>query len=151
MNTPDNERVRQLIMASIDGEATGEQEQELQQLLRTYPEWAEEYHKLKNTKHMTSQYRLRQPQPELWDSYRRQIFTRIERSIGWILFTVGAVVLLAYGTWTWLSGLLTDPDLAWWVRLAIGSAAAGVIILLVSLVRERLFLHKRERYKDVER
>jgi hypothetical protein len=50
-----------------------------------------------------------------------------------------------------LSTILTDPELAWWIKGAIVSVTAGAIILLVSLLREKLYLDKHERYKDVIR
>ncbi len=151
MNTPDPDRIRKLMMASIDGESSPEEENELKQILLDHPDWAEEYHQLKIMKDMTSQTKLKEPQPELWDNYKRRVFTRIERGIGWILFTLGAVVLLLYGAWTALSGILTDPNLAWWLKAAIISVTVGGIILLVSLLREKLYLDKHERYKDVIR
>lgn len=151
MNTPDPGQIRRLMMASIDGETTPEEEQALKKILQQHTKWAEEYNQLKIMKEMTSQTKLKEPQPELWDSYKRQVFTRIERGIGWILFTIGALVLLFYGAWTALSEILTDPELAWWLKGAIVSAVAGVIILLVSIIREKLYLDKHERYKDVIR
>ena len=151
MNTPDSDHIRKLMMASIDGESTPEEEIALKEILLNHPDWAEEYHQLKTMKEMTSQTKLKEPQPELWDSYKRTVFTRVERGIGWILFTIGALVLLFYGAWTMLSSIMTNPELAWWIKAAIGSVTAGVIILLVSLVREKLYLDKHERYKDVIR
>ncbi len=151
MNTLKPERIRQLMMASMDGECTPEEEAELQKILLDEPRWAEEYQQLKDLKIMTSQTRLKHPQPELWDHYRRRIFTKAERTIGWILFTIGALVLLFYVAWTTLHGFVTDPEVAWWLKAAVLSVTAGVIILFVSLLRERIYLNKHERYKDIIR
>lgn len=151
MNTPDDERIKRLMMASIDGESTPEEESELKGILLNNQVWAEEYQQLKTLKEMTSKAKLKEPQPELWDSYKHQVFTRVERGLGWILFTVGAIVLLVYGAWMMFSEILTDPNLAWWLKGAIISAALGLIILLVSLLREKLYLDKHERYKDIIR
>ncbi len=151
MNTHNAERIRQLMMASIDGEIAPDEEKELKKVLLSDAELAEEYQQLKNLKMMTSKAKLKEPNPELWDNYSRRVFTRIERGIGWILFTIGALVLLFYGAWAALSDILTDPEIAWWFKAAVVSAVAGTIILLVSLIRERLYLNKHERYKDVIR
>lgn len=75
---------------------------------------------------MTSQSRLKEPPPELWDSWSRSSFTKVERGIGWILFTAGALVLLLYGAWVVLSDLLTDPGIAWWIRAAVVAVTAGL-------------------------
>jgi len=151
MNTHDTERIRRLMMASIDGENTPDGEAELQQHLLRDRSLAEEYQQLKNLKTMTSQSRLKEPPPELWDTWSRSSFTKVERGIGWILLTTGALVLILYGAWVALSDLLTDPDIAWWIRAAVVAVTAGAVILLVSLVRERIYLHKHERYKDIIR
>lgn len=151
MSIFDSERIRQLMMASIDGENTLDEEAELKQYLLQNRELAEEYQQLKNLKKMTTQTKMKEPTPELWDSYSQTLFTKMERGIGWILFTVGALVLLFYGAWLVFSDLLTDPALAWWLKGAIIAVTAGTIILLVSLVRERMYMNKHERYKDVIR
>lgn len=151
MNTPEPKKIRELIMASIDGEITVEEERSLREILLNNPNWAEEYRELKKVKEMTSQAKLKEPKPELWDTYKHQTFTRIERGIGWILFTVGALVLLLYGAWQALSQILTDPGLAWWIKAAVVSGTAGLIILIVSFIREKLYLDKHERYKDIVR
>jgi len=151
MSTYNSERIRRLMMASIDGECTPEEEAELKQNLIQNRELAEEYQELKNLKNMTSQTRMKEPAPELWDHYSQTLFTKMERGIGWILFTIGALVLLFYGAWHILSDLLTDPGIAWWLKAAIAALVAGSILLLVSLVRERIYLNKHERYKDVIR
>lgn len=151
MSIFDSERIQQLMMASIDGESTPEEEAELKQMLIQDLELAEEYQQLKNLKIMTSQTRIKEPAPELWDHYSQTVFTKLERGIGWILFTIGALVLLFYGAWLALSDLLTDPGIAWWLKAAIVALVSGSIILLVSLVRERIYTNKHERYKDVIR
>ncbi len=151
MSIPHSERIKQLMMASIDGESTPEEEAELKQMLIQDLELAEEYQQLKNLKIMTSQTRIKEPAPELWDHYSQTVFTKLERGIGWILFTIGALVLLFYGAWLALSDLLTDPGIAWWLKAAIVALVSGSIILLVSLVRERIYTNKHERYKDVIR
>lgn len=151
MNTHDTERFRMLMMASIDGESTPDQEAELQQYLLRDRSLAEEYHQLKNLKTMTSQNRIKEPPPELWDTWSRSSFTKVERGIGWILLTIGALVLIMYGVWMALSELLTDPGIAWWIRASVAAVVAGAVILLVSLARERIYLNKHERYKDIVR
>jgi hypothetical protein len=151
MSIHDSDRIKQLMMASIDGESTPEEEAELKQMLIQDRELAEEYQQLKNLKIMTSQTRIKEPPSELWDSYSQTLFVKLERGIGWILFTIGALVLLFYGAWLALSDLLTDPGIAWWLKASIVALVSGCIVLLVSLIRERIYMNKHERYKDVIR
>jgi len=151
MNTHNSEKTRMLMMASIDGEATAEQEAKLRKLLLEDNALAEEYQQLKQLKTMTSQNKLKEPLPELWDTYNHRLFIKAERGLGWILLTIGAVLLLFFGAWTALSDLFTDPETPLWLKAGIGALVAGTIILLVSLLRERFYLNKHERYKDIVR
>jgi hypothetical protein len=50
-----------------------------------------------------------------------------------------------------VEGLIQAPDVPVFFKIAILSVLGGVVILLVSLVREQLFVRKRERYKEVEK
>jgi len=47
--------------------------------------------------------------------------------------------------------LIDAPGLPWWVKGGIMAVAAGLAILLVSVVRERVYVRRRTRYKDVVR
>lgn len=151
MNTENKTKLQHLMMASIDGESTVEQEAELREALLNNKDSAVEYHHLKNMKLMTMQSRLKPPPPELWDHYTHQTFTRVERGFAWILITLGAIVLISYTIWMALSEFFGDPSIAWWIKGSTGAVILGVILLMISFIRERLFLHKHERYKDIIR
>lgn len=91
------------------------------------------------------------PPESVWDKYWLGVYNRIERGIGWILLSIGAIVLLIYGLYSMFESILADTEIAWWLKLAIFSAIAGTAVLLVSVLREKIFLHKTERYKDIRR
>ncbi|NOZ13107.1 MAG: hypothetical protein GXO69_05595 [Acidobacteria bacterium] len=108
----------------------------------------EEFRKMEN---MLEQLRLPDPPDELWEGYWSGIYNRMERKTGWILFSVGAIVLLFFGFFRMVEEMLSDPavpPLIKWGTLCIGG---GLAILLVSVLREQLFLRKNERYREVRR
>ena len=90
------------------------------------------------------------PLPAVWENYWMGVYIRLERGLGWILFSLGAIVLMLFGAWELASEWITDAGIPLWVRLAGISLAAGTIILFISVIREKLFLHKNERYKDIQ-
>ena len=94
---------------------------------------------------------LNSPPDEVWDDYQTGVFQRLERGIGWILLSVGATVLLTWGAWEWVQALMADNELPGFVRWAILALVAGLVVLLVSVLRERLFVRQREPDKDVVR
>jgi hypothetical protein len=50
-----------------------------------------------------------------------------------------------------VEGLIQAPDVPLLFKVAILSVLGGLVVLLVSLARERVFVRKRERYKEVEK
>ena len=55
------------------------------------------------------------------------------------------------GSWEAAREWIINPDIPLWIKVAGISFWAGCAIMLVSVVREKLFLHKHERYKDIQR
>ncbi|TVQ14322.1 MAG: zf-HC2 domain-containing protein [Balneolaceae bacterium] len=151
MHKPGNEDLQRLMMAVLDGEATPAQEDELNRHLNADAQLRREFDELKSIKHTTMKTRLTEPDSTLWTSYWMNTYTRIERGLGWILFSAGAILLIMFGAWELTKEWLTDPGLPVWVKTAGILLGAGTIILLVSVIREKLFLHKNERYKDIQR
>ncbi len=147
----EKERARQLIMAAIDGEINDEQRRELAGYIKKHPELDEEFKDFKNIKEMTMNVNYTPPPESVWDKYWLGVYNRLERGIGWILFSIGAIVLLVYGFYSMIEAILADAEIAWWLKLAIFSVIAGAVFLLVSVLREKIFLHKSERYKDIQR
>jgi hypothetical protein len=48
-----------------------------------------------------------------------------------------------------VEGIIQDPTIPMLLKFGILTVLAGLVILLVSIGRERLFVRKRERYKEV--
>jgi len=71
--------------------------------------------------------------------------------VGWILFTVGTALLVGYGSYLALMELFKDEDVSLAIKAGVLASLLGLAVLLGSVIRERLFLRKRERYEEVER
>ena len=149
--TVDRERTRRLMMAALDGEISGEDRRELEQMLERDAELQEEWQRMTRLKEVTSSMSFREPPEEVWEEYWTSIYNRIERGIAWLLASIGAIVLLGYGAWRWVEAILGDQDLPVYVKLAIFGVALGLVILAVSMIREKLFTRKRDPYKEVQR
>ncbi|MGD2216870.1 MAG: hypothetical protein PVJ64_08935 [Gemmatimonadales bacterium] len=145
------ERARRLIMASLDGELASGERAELERLLEEHPKLGAEWARLQRVKEVTETMALRPAPEEVWSDYWASVYSRLERGIGWMLFSLGAIVLLSYGAWTGIRELIADATMPWFVKVSLLALTVGAVVLLVSVVREKLFVGQRERYKDVER
>ena len=68
------------------------------------------------------------------------------QSIGWILFIGG--ILLA-GAWGVVS-FFNSPEASVLAKFIVGGVYGGLILLLVSVLRQRLIERKTDKYEDVE-
>ena len=82
-----------------------------------------------------------------WDS----IYRRLERSVGWILMSVGIILLLGFGAWQLVNEFLLSSEESLWLRAGVGATLGGTIVLLVSIAREALTKYRSERYREVQR
>ncbi|NIR42779.1 MAG: hypothetical protein GWN99_02795 [Gemmatimonadetes bacterium] len=147
---PDS-RGRRLLMAELDGELTESEREELERLVAADPELAKERKRFKRLKEVTDSMALKPAPEEMWDDYWASVYSRVERGLGWVFVSIGAIILLAYGAWRGVETLLADATMPWFVKTAVLAVSFGAVILLVSVVREKLFLGPKQRYKDVER
>ncbi len=145
------DQLRRLMMAYLDGELAAPERQELERRLASDPALAREWERLVRLKEVTEAMRLRKPPDEVWDGYWTSVYRRLERGIAWILVSIGAIVVLGYGAWTGVQELIADAAMPWFLKAAILAATVGAVVLFVSVLREKLFVRGRERYKDVER
>jgi len=94
---------------------------------------------------------FKKPQKEMWQVYWSTVYNRLERRIGWILLSIGGMILLFFGGYKVLEGIIQDSSTPLLLKIGILAVLGGVVVLLVSLLREQIFVHKRERYKEVEK
>ncbi|MDZ7288961.1 MAG: hypothetical protein ONB44_01125 [candidate division KSB1 bacterium] len=154
MKLPEAEKqqFRMLLMAAIDGEISGADKTRFQQYLQQYPECREEWQRYAKLKEVTSTMQFTKPQPEVWDRYWINVYNRIERGIGWIIFSIGCVILLTYGGFKTVEAIIADPQLELIVKIGITAVIGGLLLLVVSVVREKIFTAKTDRYqKEVQR
>lgn len=94
----------------------------------------------------------KEPPDEVWENYWSRVYNRLERGLGWILISIGAMILLFYGGFKAVESLVKDPAVAILLKVAILVLLAGLVILFVSVIRERIFTYKKDKYaKEVKR
>lgn len=148
----DTHRFAILLMGAVDGELTEQEQFEFDQLILKHPELKKEMQQYQKIKEVTQTMKFKQPHTEVWDKYWLNIYNRIERGIAWIIFSIGCMILITYGLFKAVESIIAEPQLEIIIKIGILAVIAGVVILLVSVARERLFIKKTDRYsKEVQR
>jgi hypothetical protein len=147
----DQDTFQVLLMKAVDNELSAEEKVMFEQYISQHPDYRDEWIKYKRLKEVTRSMKFKSPTPEVWDSYWIGVYNRLERGIAWTLFSIGAVILITYGAFKFVEALIADPGLALIVKIGMVLVIGGLVLLLVSVLREKLFTHKRDPYKEVRR
>ena len=145
------EEMRRKMMAALDGELSVEERARLERVLAEDGDLRAEWERLERVKEATEEMQYREPPEETWEHYWVSVYNRMERGLGWVLISIGALVLIGYGAWHAVGELMADSALPAFLKLAIFAALFGVLILLFSVIREKLFVRRGDRYKEVKR
>ena len=145
------EKFEFLISGLLDRELDTSQEQMLRGHLRVCERCRRKHEELLRLKEVTDSVRFKDLSEEVWAGYWKSIYRRIERGLGWILLSVGAIILISFGLYESLSQFFADPEVSLLVKIGVSTLGLGFIILLVSVIRERIFAYRRDRYKEVQR
>ena len=146
------ENFQYLITGYLDDELSAEQRQDLDAHLADCPPCRQELAELRELKEGLAMMKFKEPGDAELERYWRGIYNRLERGIGWILLSIGAIALLCYGAFKLVEEVISDPTIAWIVKIGLSALLAGVVVLFVSLLRERLMLRKSDKYsKEVQR
>ena len=140
-----------LMMGYLDNELEPEQKKAFEEHLASCPDCKSELEEFKRLTQITDEVSLAEPEDKIWEQYWSGVYNRFERSVGWILFSLAAILLLIYGGFKAIEEIIKDPTVDIILKAGLLVLIAGLAILLVSVLREKLYFRKKDRYKDVRR
>ncbi len=147
----EEEKLKELIVKLLDNEITDSEKIELNRLLEKFKHYKSEIEEMKKLKEVSRNMKLKTPSSEVFDTYWTKVYNRIERGIAWIIFSIGAVILITYGLFKAVEELISDGKLETIVKIGIIGVLAGLVILIVSVIREKIIMGKTDKYKEVKR
>lgn len=145
------EDYKDLMMGYLDEELSTEQIRRFEEHLTMCKQCSSQLQEFRQLKAITDQMTLIEPEDRLWQQYWDGIYNRVERGIGWIIFSVAAILLTIYGGFKAIEDLITDPTVGLLLKIAMLALLVGLAILFVSVLRERIFFWSKDRYRNVRR
>ena len=140
-----------LLMGYLDRELSGAEVARVEEHLTQCQECNEELREFRRLKEVTQNMRLVMPNDKTWEDYWSHVYNRLERRIGWILTSIGVILLLSYGLYVLAEELLFHSGMPPLVRIGVLVLTVGLCTLLVSVLRERIFLSKSDKYERIKR
>jgi len=147
----EHEKIKELISSYHDGVLSTDQKNLVEEHIKECDSCRKELEEMERFEEVMDKMELKKPPKEVWQVYWSSIYNRLERRIGWILLSIGAIIVLFYGGYKAVEGIIQDPTIPLIVKAGILGLLAGLVILLVSIGRERIFVRQRDRYKEVEK
>ncbi len=139
------------IMGLIDYELSEEQVIVLQAHIKDCEECSKIYNSFAQLKKGTNEMAIKKLPEMYWDDYWNHVYNRIERGFSWILISLGAMLILAFGSYEIMRDFYLNPAKPLILKIGSGVLIAGIIVLFVSVLREKLMIRKVDKYRSVER
>ena len=146
-----NERFITLIEKYFEDELSNAERNEFETLLLNNAELKKEFEEQKQVKEVLKKMSLKNPSRDVWDSYWLGIYNKIERGLAWIAIFIGALIFFGYVSFEAVNAFINSTHTPPLVKTGIGILFFGVLVLIFSLVREKIFTSKHDKYKDIQR
>lgn len=146
-----HEEIKKLITAYLEGELRDEEKKLAESHLSSCEECQKEFEDLNQLEEVLNKMKLQKPSKEIWDVYWSSVYNRLERKVGWIVLSIGLIILICIGAFPAIDAFFTNPETPLLLKIGLVIFVCGGIIVFVSILREQLFFRKRERYKEVNK
>lgn len=147
-----DERFIYLMEKYFSGGLTTDEEKEFKYVIQNDDVLKKEFEEQKNVQEVLNKMKIKNPLPEIWDKYWFGIYNRLERSIGWLFFSIGILIFLGYGSYSFVEKvLLKDLGTPFVIKIGAASLLFGAIVIIFSVVREKFTISKSDKYKEIQR
>lgn len=142
------EAMRAMISGYLDGELEPDERARFDRYREQHPEFQREIDEMRSVVEAADAFEPAPLPDEEWDAFLDNVYNRLERRTGWTLTIIGAVALLMIA----LYFVVVIPWAPGYVKLGVELALLGLGILFISVLRQRLFMMKTDRYsRDIKR
>jgi len=146
-----HEEIKKLITSYLEGELGEKEKKQAESHLVSCEECQREFEDLNQLEEALNKMKLQKPSKEIWDVYWSSVYNRLERKVGWIILSLGLIILICIGAFPAIDIFFTHPETPLLLKIGLVIFVCGGIIVFVSILREQLFFRKKERYKEVQK
>ena len=130
----------------LDGELTQQEAQKISLLIETDNEYKQLYQELSMMRHEVQTLSLQEQELEHLDKLFEEPVAKTSRIFGMALVAISFVLIVGFT----LFKILTHPDLGLVEKVLVGALGGGSLLLLFSVLRQRLISMKTDKYKRVK-
>jgi Flp pilus assembly protein TadB len=141
-----DQHVGELLSGFVDGELTQQERQRVTLHCDQCGDCRQSLAELRALRERIGKSRLSEVGEDEWRETMNETTVQTTRGIGWLLFIAGILAVAGVG----LYGFIVEPGMPIWMKLILVAIYAGLALLLVSVLRQRLIERKTDKYKDVE-
>ena len=142
-----DQHVGEMLSGFIDNELTQQDRQRVRLHVENCADCSAELEQLRTLRERMGSARLSDLDQNKWRETMEDIAVKASRGIGWLLVIGGALVAAGIAVFE----VITSPSsMSLVAKLIIGGFYGGMLLIFLSVLRQRLIERKTDKYKDVE-
>ncbi len=145
------EEMQLKVMALLDGELDDHETAAVKEHLDKCNNCSTQFASLSKVKEVTANMKFKKLPEFYWDEYWKHVYNRIERGLSWIFISIGAIIIFSFAGWKFLNELISDQHIHPFLKVGIFILMVGLIILILSILREKLMIRRVDKYRGVDR
>ena len=140
------DHVGELLSGYIDRELTQQDRQRVRLHCEACDDCRHELDLLRSMRERVGAARLSDIDEHVWRENMNDTTVKATRAIGWLVFIGGVLLGLGFAVYE----ITTDSALSTFEKIIVAGIYGGLLLLFVSVLRQRLIERKSDKYKDVE-
>lgn len=147
MSSRNCEEYKSTMMGLMDDELTEEEAVRVNDHLIRCESCREEYEQLKQTSGKMEGMDLKEPDGDIVNKAWKSPYSRLTRNFGIILVVAGWLAMVIYGAYEFL--VIKDVESI--PKFAFVIMGAGIIVLFITVLRDRIKSYRNDPYKEVDK
>jgi len=139
--------VGELLSGFIDGELTQQDAQRVRLHCESCDQCRQSLDELRDMRERIGRSKLSSVNEHAWRETMNDTTVKATRGTGWLLLIGGVLIGAGVGIYEILT---SEASMTFVEKLIVGGVYGGLLLLFVSVLRQRLIERKTDKYKDVE-